>query len=217
LSTSWLKIKHDKELLTNIFRAIDTNGDGWISYKEHIAFIRKFFGGRLSIEDFVDPFQGINEAEEEQLYGGVWSELRQIYARYTKGAFLNAEELEKLVREVLHEYKQTDMEYIFWNMFRVDPNSDRKIEFEEFAPFILKHAGEIGLRNFHSEQVLGKNTLDQDEFYIVFKNGFNFLKSTHHHHKILQHIFTRLAKGHTHISYGDYCGWVFASIANKVR
>jgi len=102
-------------------------------------------------------------------------------------------------------------------MFRVDPNSDRNIEFEEFAPFILKHAGEIALRNFHMEQQPGKNTLDEAEFKIVVRSAFSFLKSIDKQEQTLHRIFTQLSKGRTFVTYGDYVGWVFRSIASKVR
>jgi Ca2+-binding EF-hand superfamily protein len=132
LATGWLKVKHDKGLLGIIFKIIDTNGDGFISYKEFMAFIRKYLGGRICIEDFVDPLAD-TEPTEEEFYGHIWSELRQIYKHYVKGKFLTAEELRLLVNEVLKEYKKSDMEYIFLNMFRVDPNKDSNIEFEEFV------------------------------------------------------------------------------------
>lgn len=216
LATGWLKVKHDKGLLGIIFKIIDTNGDGFISYKEFMAFIRKYLGGRICIEDFVDPLAD-TEPTEEEFYGHIWSELRQIYKHYVKGKFLTAEELRLLVNEVLKEYKKSDMEYIFLNMFRVDPNKDSNIEFEEFAPFILKHAGEIGLRNFHIEQELGKKTLDEAEFKLVVHNAFGFLKSFDKSEKLLHSLFARLAKGRSFVTYTDYVGWVFASIASKVR
>lgn len=122
-----------------------------------------------------------------------------------------------LIVEVLREYSKRDLEYVFWNMFRVDPNSDRNIEFEEFAPFILKHAGEIALRNFHTEQKPGKNTLDEAEFKIVVRSAFSFLKSIDKQEQTLHQIFTHLAKGRTFVTYGDYVGWIFKSIASKVR
>ena len=133
IATAWLKTKHDKGLLETVFKIIDTNGDGFISYKEFMAFIRKYFGGRISIEDFKDPFDGKTEPTEEEFYGHIWRELREIYKHYTKGKFLNKEELRVLINEVLKEYKKSDMEYIFLNMFRVDPNKDSNIEFEEFV------------------------------------------------------------------------------------
>lgn len=131
-STVWMKVKHDHGLLQAIFKIIDTNGDGFISYKEYMAFIRKYLGGRIANDDFVDPLAD-RDPTEEGLYGDIWSELRQIYHHYTKGKCMNAEELKVLVNEVLKEYKQSDMQYIFWNIFRVDPNKDKQIEFEEFV------------------------------------------------------------------------------------
>ena len=217
LSTKWMKVRHDNGLLEAVFKFIDTNHDGFISYKEYMAFVRKYLGGRICNEDFKDPLEDDKSGTEDAFYGSIWSELRQIYGHYTKTKFLNADELKLLVNEVLKEYKKSDMEYIFWNMFRVDPNKDANIEFEEFAPFILKHAGEIGLRSFHSEQVPGKNILDEAEFKKVVFNAFSFLKSINKSDAILHGIFTKLAKGRGWVTYGDYVGWVFASIANKVR
>jgi len=61
---------------------------------------------------------------------GIWSELRALYNRYVKGKYLQESELEAMVREVLQETTKRELQYIFWNMFRYDPNSDRNIEFE---------------------------------------------------------------------------------------
>jgi len=60
----------------------------------------------------------------------IWSELRALYNRYVKGKYLQESELEAMVREVLQETTKRELQYIFWNMFRYDPNSDRNIEFE---------------------------------------------------------------------------------------
>ena len=217
LATGWLTLKHNNALLVGVFKLIDTNGDGFISYREFMAFIRKYLGGRVCNEDFVDPFDNKNDPTEEEFYGFIWTELRALYKHYTKGAHLTRTELKHLVNEVLKEYKKSDMDYIFLNMFRVDPNEDAKIEFEEFAPFILKHAGEIGLRNFHVEQELGKKTLDEAEFSIVVKNAFGFLKSINKSDKILHGLFVRLSNGRGFVTYNEYVGWVFRSIASKVR
>jgi len=61
-------------------------------------------------------------------------------------------------------------------MFRVDPNNDKDIEFEEFAPFILAHTAEIALQRFHVQQPLGKSKLNKEEFMLVFRNAYSFLK-----------------------------------------
>lgn len=48
-------------------------------------------------------------------------------------------------------------------------------------------------------------------------NAFGFLKSINKNEKVLSHLFTRLAKGRGFVTYEDYVGWVFVSIASKVR
>lgn len=88
-------------------RLLDTNGDGFISSKEFMAFIRKVFSGSICIEDFKDPFDGKTKPTEEEFYGRIWRELREIYKHYTKGKFLNKEELRVLINEVLKEYKKS--------------------------------------------------------------------------------------------------------------
>lgn len=64
---------------------------------------------------------------------------------------------------------------------------------------------------------MGKKTLDEAEFKIVFSNAFRFLKSIDKSDKTLNDLFVRLAKGRGFITYGDYVGWVFTAIASKVR
>ena len=56
---------------------------------------------------------------------------------YVKGKYLQENELELLVKEVLHETTKKELEYIFWNMFRYDPNGDKNIEFEEFVKILV--------------------------------------------------------------------------------
>jgi hypothetical protein len=92
-ASSWMKIRHEKSLLEAIFKIIDTNADGFISYKEFISFVRKYLGGRVCNEDFKDPFEGHTEKTEEAFYGSVWTELRALYSHYVKGKFLTEQEL----------------------------------------------------------------------------------------------------------------------------
>jgi len=47
--------------------------------------------------------------------------------------FLNEEEFKTFAVEVLNEKSDTELKYIFWNLFRLDKNMDFNIEFEEFV------------------------------------------------------------------------------------
>lgn len=49
--------------------------------------------------------------------------------------------------EVLNETTQRELDYIFWNKFRIDPNGDKSIEFFEFVRFLF-YLGSIYLRSF---------------------------------------------------------------------
>lgn len=82
------------------------------------------------------------DSDEYDFVNLIWDELKTYFDLYDKGSkgYLNLEELKLFAVEVLQENTQTEMDYVLWNLFRVDPNSDCSIEFLEFAPFILKHA-----------------------------------------------------------------------------
>lgn len=43
-STSYLKIPLYNDDLIAIFKIIDTDNDGWITYREYVAFIDKYLG-----------------------------------------------------------------------------------------------------------------------------------------------------------------------------
>jgi hypothetical protein len=42
---------------------------------------------------------------------------------------LNEAEVKAFVMEVLHETSQRELDYVFWNIFRVDPDGNRQVEF----------------------------------------------------------------------------------------
>lgn len=48
---------------------------------------------------------------------------------YDKGSkqYLTSEELKAFVIEVLNENSERELDYVMWNLFRVDPNSDATI------------------------------------------------------------------------------------------
>lgn len=99
-------------------------------------------------------------------------------------------------------------------MFRVDSDGNKQVEFPEFAPFILNHAGEISLQKFHREQIKGKNTLTDDELYVVLSNAYRFLSSMPKQRNTASIIHSRIQKDGS-VSYGAYMSWVHHALAAK--
>jgi len=46
---------------------------------------------------------------------------------------LNEENLKKFVVEVLKETTERELNYVFWNLFRVDSNANKEVDFLEFV------------------------------------------------------------------------------------
>lgn len=129
---------------------------------------------------------------------------------------MNEENLKKFVIEVLKETTERELNYVFWNLFRVDSNANKEVDFLEFAPFILNHAGEIALQKFHRQQIKGKNSLSEDELYIVFSNAFCFLSSMPKKKDAVNMIYKRISKDNS-LSYGVYMNWIHHALSNRYK
>lgn len=59
----------------------------------------------------------------------------------------------------MKETDQLELDYIFKNVFRLDPDGSGGISFNEFANFFLKrHCGEIALQRAHKKNLIGKGS-----------------------------------------------------------
>lgn len=139
-ATFFLRVKPTNEDLTEIFKLLDTDSDGFISFAQYIDFIKKYLGLGLQpeIEPEPVPVAETNSANDgkpgdisEDEWGfiqAIWGELKAYFDKYDTGSkgHLNEEDLRRFVIEVLNENTQRELDYVFWNIFRVDPNSDRK-------------------------------------------------------------------------------------------
>lgn len=71
-------------------------------------------------------------SQEELLFvEAIWGELKKYFDEYDQGhkGYLNEAEMKKFVIEVLNETSQRELDYVFWNFFRIDPNANRQVEF----------------------------------------------------------------------------------------
>lgn len=58
--------------------------------------------------------------------------MKKYFDKYDIGSkgYLNETELKAFVVEVLQETSQKELDYVFWNIFRVDPDGNKQVEFE---------------------------------------------------------------------------------------
>lgn len=64
----------------------------------------------------------------------VWTQLRQIYDRYTGGQkSINKKQLEALTREVLREEQDAEIHYMVRNISKIDVDNSGEVDFEEFV------------------------------------------------------------------------------------
>lgn len=57
----------------------------------------------------------------------IWDELKVYFDKYDQGkkGFLNEGELRSFVIEVLNETTERELNYVFWNLFRVDSDANK--------------------------------------------------------------------------------------------
>jgi len=78
----------------------------------------------------------------------------------------------------------------------------------------LNHAGEIALQRFHRHQIKGKNSLNEEELYVVIKNAFSFLSSISKEKVAIGRIFARINTNST-VGYASYLNWIRATLSSK--
>ncbi len=108
---------------------------------EYMNFIRQYLGRGLNIVDDSpkkmkdqpkpSSVPGVS-SEELAFIELIWGELKKYFDKYDVGSkgHLNEAEIKAFVIEVLQETSQKELDYVFWNIFRVDPDGNKQIEFE---------------------------------------------------------------------------------------
>jgi Ca2+-binding EF-hand superfamily protein len=136
----FIKVRPSKQDLLTIFEILDNDKDGFISFQQYIKFIREYLGRGLEIVDKPikqeqlkpEPaVEGVSEVEVK-FVELIWGELKKYFDNYDQGhkGYLQESELKSFAVEVLNESSQRELDYIFWNLFRVDGNYNKEVDFE---------------------------------------------------------------------------------------
>nr|BAJ98216.1 predicted protein [Hordeum vulgare subsp. vulgare] len=216
----FIKLKPSQEDLRYIFDELDTDHDGFITFKQYSDFVRKYLGNGLDLSSskYKCELDGVS-AEEYAFVQAIWDELKVYFDKYDVGlkGHLAENELKNFLVEVLQETTERELNYVFWNLFRVDSDSNKEVDFNEFASFILSHAGEISLQRFHRQQPKGKVSLDGAEFYLCLSNAYSFLSTMPKEKDTVATIFNRVRGEQPLVSYAGFLNWIHHALAAKYK
>lgn len=74
------------------------------------------------------------QAYAEVIRESIWGKLHEIFQKYTGGkTSIVSSQIEAIVREVLQETEQTEVDYVVKNLFRLDSDGSGAIDFSEFV------------------------------------------------------------------------------------
>ena len=111
----------------------------------------------------------------------LWTELKKIFDDISMGNNrMSIPQVEYVVKNVIGETDQLELDYIFKNLFRLDTENIGAVNFSDFSNFFLKrHCGEIALQRTHKKGLIGKGAerkLNVDEFLALLNDAYSFLK-----------------------------------------
>lgn len=133
-------MRPSREDLLAIFKELDTDGDGFITFQQYSDFIQKYLGNGLDLSSsrYSSDLTGVSE-KELAFVQAIWDELKAYFVRYDTGkkGHLKESELRGFVIEVLQETTERELNYVFWNLSRVDTDSNKEVDFLEFVQLPL--------------------------------------------------------------------------------
>lgn len=88
----------------------------------------------------------------------LWGGLKNVFDSVSQGKeVISIPDVEFVVKTIIKETDQLELDYIFKNLFRLDVDNSGSVTFNEFANFFLKrHCGEIALQRTHRKGLIGK-------------------------------------------------------------
>ena len=137
-ATQWAELPFNVNLLSQIFTRLDTDRDGYITYLQYFQFLLSILGLPAN-SNWLNFFNGMfavtSNDDEDDFYDRVWNELRQLFNSYLRGGArtLGRSDIKLLIGDILKEQSQQELDYVFWNYFRVDKDGNEAVEFEEFV------------------------------------------------------------------------------------
>jgi len=221
-SYTFLKVSCPADVAQFIFKNTDTNEDGLITYVQYFQVIEKYvckdpnYKIPKSEEKPKEVPANLGPARNSKLRRYIWESLRKLYDAHVQGRTLAANDVEirNLLFSIVGELNENELSFLSSGLLKLNY---KVITFEEFVIHFIFLIAELGLSRFSSNNSSSKKTLNRDEFVILLKNTFSFIKLGAFKNSILWKIFAKIDKNNDGlISYDEYLDWVkrFLAVLN---
>lgn len=140
-----------------------------------------------------------------------WLLLKLMYDYYDKdhNKLLDPREIETLIREVLDQTSNKEIEFVLQGIFHMDTPGHSGISFEVFAINFLKYLAELGLSRWSHNHPNGERKLDSGDFIVVFRNSFTCIGASRVTDRLLLKFFILIDTNHDGwITFTEYLAWV---------
>lgn len=231
LSYAFLGVECPAAVATAMFKATDTDNDGYITYVQYFQVIQKYvcknadykeansdkvgLGGNTGNIPIGGNGVGLNNNNLNQgperkmkIRAWIWSQIRKLYDLYIQGRVLKASdaELKGLIHSITGELKESEHLVLFNGLNAL---ASKNIEFEPFVMIFLYLIAQIGLSRFSANHPNTKKAINFDEFVLILENTFEFIKFKNYKRSILEKIFQKIDKNHDGwITYEEYLDWI---------
>jgi len=204
-----------------VFKNTDTDKDGLITYVQYFQIIETYvckdpnYTISKSDKKIAEPPKEIDKgpARKSKLRRHFWVNLRKLYDAYVQGRTLNMNDIELngLLYSIVGSLTHDEYSFLSYGLLQFNY---QYIQFETFVSAFIFLMAQIGLGRFSKNYSVGKKTLNRDEFVILLKTTFSFLKLSQFKNSILYKIFNKIDKNQDGwITYDEYLDWVSRFLA----
>lgn len=198
-SYTFLKVSCPADVAQFIFKNTDTNEDGLITYVQYFQVIEKYvckdpnYKIPKSEEKPKEVPANLGPARNSKLRRYIWESLRKLYDAHVQGRTLAANDVEirNLLFSIVGELNENELSFLSSGLLKLNY---KVITFEEFVIHFIFLIAELGLSRFSTNNSSSKKTLNRDEFVILLKNTFSFIKLGAFKNSILWKIFAKIDK-----------------------
>lgn len=210
LAYKFLDITCPNDVCEYIFNSVDKDGDGLITYVEYFKVIEIYAcRGKHEIPPPpAKPVEPVGPERFSKLRIHIWAMLRRLYDAYVQGRCLSAtdHEIKELVFAIVGELSQQELSFLSTGLLKLNY---KEITFEPFAEHFIFLIAELGLSRYCRNNVVGKKTINCDEFILILRNSFEFAKLAKFRTSILCKIFAKIDKNCDGlITLEEYLDWV---------